>query len=462
LTTTLQPDSFFKNFNIKWLLVIVVVVVSWVDLNQERWLKKDVIAHDVAHYYSYLPAFFYAHDLSLSFLSDTLDSSVESTLYAPNRTADYHPVLKMTMGMAMTYLPFFGLAHVYCKIFGIAPNGISEPYHFTLLFCTLLYFVIGLYFLHKVLRRFFPESLVCWGLFCICFGTNVFYYLTIGAAMAHTTEFALISVFLFLMIRWYEGPQIRLAIGLGLVAGLFSLIRPTNVLLVLVFLIYQVNNWPSLTNRVKFLLKYKWHCMVMMICAFVVWLPQLLYWKYVTGQFFFHSYVGEHFYFDNPHILKAMIGFRKGWLIYTPLMAFSLFGLFLLPKRLKEFGVALPLFFIIFVYVMFSWWCWWYGGSFGQRVMIDIYPLLAIPFCEFLFFIATKNSVVRTGSYLIIGFFIFLNLFQTMQAKYNILHYDSMTFSNYKEIFFTATTKPDREKHLDHPDYKKALKGEEE
>jgi hypothetical protein len=49
-----------------------------------------------------------------------------------------------------------------------------------------------------------------------------------------------------------------------------------------------------------------------------------------------------------------------------------------------------------------------------------------------------------------------------MQSKYNILHYDSMTWENYREIFFTATTKPDREKHLKHPDYEKALRGEEE
>jgi hypothetical protein len=48
-----------------------------------------------------------------------------------------------------------------------------------------------------------------------------------------------------------------------------------------------------------------------------------------------------------------------------------------------------------------------------------------------------------------------------MQAKYNIIHYDSMTMRSYFKVFFTTSKQPDREKYLDHPDYDKALRGED-
>ena len=31
------------------------------------------------------------------------------------------------------------------------------------------------------------------------------------------------------------------------------------------------------------------------------------------------------------------------------------------------------------VYILSSWWNWWYGGSYGSRVMIDYIPFFIIP-----------------------------------------------------------------------------------
>jgi hypothetical protein len=104
-----------------------------------------------------------------------------------------------------------------------------------------------------------------------------------------------------------------------------------------------------------------------------------MYWKYITGELFFNSYVGEQFYFNNSHVLKGLFGFRKGWLIYTPIMLFSILGIYFLRNQLKHFFASISITLFIYIFVIFSWWCWWYGGSFGQRAMIDIYPLLAIP-----------------------------------------------------------------------------------
>ena len=36
------------------------------------------------------------------------------------------------------------------------------------------------------------------------------------------------------------------------------------------------------------------------------------------------------------------------------------------------------------IYLFSSWWCWWFGGGFGMRPMIDYYPLFIIPIGEIL------------------------------------------------------------------------------
>ena len=49
--------------------------------------------------------------------------------------------------------------------------------------------------------------------------------------------------------------------------------------------------------------------LVIAFFAFLIYLPQLIYLKWVCGSFIFNSYVGERFYFNNPHILDGLFSF---------------------------------------------------------------------------------------------------------------------------------------------------------
>ncbi|PBQ32076.1 hypothetical protein CNR22_09940 [Sphingobacteriaceae bacterium] len=450
-----------KRFTLNYLLISVFIAVTWVNFNQERWKRKDVIASDVAHYYSYLPAAFYEKDLSLSFLSDSINQWQEVYFYSPNYTSEHKAVIKMSMGMSLSYLPFFALAHFYAHLFDYPVNGFSEPYQFAIQFASLFYYLIGIFFLWKVLRFYFSQEVAFITLFCISFGTNAFYYLTLGAGMAHVTDFGCMSAFLLLTLQWHKEPRLSKAILLGCLGGFLVLLRPINVLVVLFFFFYRISSIGNFRSKINFFLSYKLQIVAVIFFSILVFIPQMLYWKFVTGHFLFNSYVGEHFFFDNPHIFKALFGFRKGWFIYTPIMLAAVVGFFFLREKLKEFSLALPVFFIVYLYVAFSWWCWWYGGSFSQRVLIDIYPFLAIPFAAV---IKSVQNFKKTKMilYTLLICFILLNLFQTIQAKYNIIHYDAMTRQNYFKVFFTITKQEGREKYLDHPDYDKAKRGEEE
>src|SRR5690606_11176023 len=112
---------------------------------------------------------------------------------------------------------------------------------------------------------------------------NLLYYTAFENVMAHSYGFALIAIFVWLTIQWHQRPTWQKTLFLGLVVGLIALIRPTNILVLLFFALYRPGGQASLTAQVKFFLQ-QWQLILLMIAAFwVVWLPQLMYWKMLTG-----------------------------------------------------------------------------------------------------------------------------------------------------------------------------------
>ena len=200
----------------------------------------------------------------------------------------------------------------------------------------------------------------------------------------------------------------------------------------------------------------------MIMVAFLVISPQLVYWKYSTGSWVYYSYGEEGFYFNHPHIIDGLFSYRKGWFIYTPLMLFFVIGFFFMRKRIPELLLPLSIFLLLNIYVVFSWWCWWYGGSFGARPMIDSYGLLALPFATLLEKVISRKKWQKIMASVFLLFFIYMNLFQTRQYRTSMIHWDSMTKQAYWKVFFREQWPENYENLISPPDYAKALKGEKE
>ena len=454
--------NLIKEFHPKIIIGLTIIVVTCVNFNITFWSSTKVIEEDVAFYYSYLPSAFYYKDISQHFLNDTSNQFIETKYFGHSKPVNSNFVFKGTMGMAVSYLPFFVCAHFYAKIFSYPVTGYSEPYHFAIQFSSLLYFIFGLIFLAKILQFYFPNYIVSLVLLFITFGTNALYYLTVGSGMAHAVNFSLASCFIFYTIKWHQKSFLKRAVIIGLLGGLLTLIRPINILVFIFFFLYNVKSLKDFSKKIKLFNKYKLQIMLITALGILIFLPQLIYWKLQTGFWFFNSYQNEHFFFGNPHIFSGLFSFRKGWLIYTPIMIFALMGIYTLYKTIKEFFYPVLVLFLIYIYVAFSWWCWWYGGSYGQRSLIDIYPFLAIPFAAFLFQLQHVSLFKKRIIYSVFTLLIFLNLFQTAQAKWNTIHFDSMTKEAYSDAFLRLTKNPEREKYLKHPNLEKALKGLEE
>jgi hypothetical protein len=395
-------------------------------------------------------------------LNDSTNQKITNKYFQSVNTQNGKHVFKTSMGMALSYLPFFTSAHVYAKLFNYETNGYSKPYHFAIQFSSLFYYIIGLIFLMKILQLYFKNSLVALVLFTITFGTNVLFYLTVGGGMSHALSFSLIAAFIYFTIHWHKTPTFKYSLLIGLIGGYLTLIRPINILAFVLFFLYDVKSIEDIIQKLKLLYQNKFKLIIIALLGVLTFLPQLLYWKYQTGHWFFNSYIGERFYFNNPHIFYGLFSFRKGWLLYTPIMVFALMGIYNLYKLKKEFFYPTLVLLVLYIYLAFSWWSWWYGGSYGQRALIDLYPVLAIPLAFFLFKVQSLNNIKKNIFYFTFASLILLNVFQTMQAKWNTIHFDSMTKEAYFDAFLRLTKNPEREKFLKHPDYEKAKAGLEE
>nr|MDA3879307.1 hypothetical protein [Prolixibacteraceae bacterium] len=418
-----------------------------------------VIVWDIKQYYAYLPAAIIHHDLSLEFMKE--DPEFYGKWIWPAESPTGKKTIITTMGLSFLYSPFFLIAHSYSSISQkFEANGYSKPYHIALTFSALFYLLLGLFFLRKTLLRFYSEKIAALTLFLIAAGTNLLFYSTYEAPMSHCYNFALISVFFYLTILWRERRSMKNTVFLGLLGGLIALIRPTNIIVLLIIPLYGIKTFKDLKIQLASIFS-EWGKLLAMIAAFItVWLPQFIYWKYVSGKYIYFSYseIGGEFFFDNPQIFKFLFSYEKGWLVYTPVMFIALIGfIFLFKNKKLVFWPTITLT-VLSIYILSSWWSWWFGGGFGQRSMVDYYGILALPLAALIEHFSTR----KVFKYVIPGLLIILasfNIFQTVQYHNGAIHYWWMNKEAYWETFLKPKPTPKYWYLIRLPDYEKARQG---
>ncbi|HPH21334.1 MAG TPA: hypothetical protein PLE32_21240, partial [Haliscomenobacter sp.] len=286
-------------------------------------------------------------------------------------------------------------------------------------FGSLLVAFLGLFILRRVLLKFFSDQTTAFTLILLVFGTNYLEYASITGAMSHNYLFTLYCILLSLTICFYEKPSALKAIGIGLVIGFAALVRPTEIICALIPLLWglQTPLKASLSEKLFFFKKNALLLSLAVLTCGMVGSLQLIYWKAVAGDWIVYSYQDQGFSWLRPHLFNGLLSYRSGWLLYTPMMIFALLGFKHLSKHWNALYLSLLIYTALFIYITFAWDIWWYGGSLGQRAMVQAYPVLAFPLAAFV------DSALKTKIWkYIFGFiallFIYLNLWWTHQAHW--------------------------------------------
>ncbi len=502
----------------RWLSALTIaLIISFMTLNMlnvRHWNdEKRVIEWDAISYYAYLPATFIYHDLSLAF-ADNYEGPHKFIVW-PERGPQGKHVIKTTMGLSILWTPFFFAGHACALLSGADAGGYSSPYKFFLLVSALVFLLTGLIYLRRILLSHSSDGVTALILAGFVAGTNLYWYTLFQGTMSHVYFFALITAFIWYSMKrhgergvgqgansqqstvssqqsgargvgesavnsqqsaknmrtedwklktggWRHGawPAVRL----GLLLGMISLIRPTNIIIIIFFLIYGVSSGYSIKLRVRELLADYKYMVLIGIMALVVWMPQMIYWKEMTGHWLYFSYGSdERFFFSDPAIIKGLFSWRKGLFIYTPLMIFAFAGVVTLWIRRSPHALPVTLFVPLNIYIIFSWWCWWYGGGFGQRAFIDSYALMAVAAASLLTVAGTSpQKIARTVVMVSFLLLMSLGIFNNLQYYYGAIHWDSMTKEAYLDSFGRVRPSARFYDLLEAPDYEKAQHKEPE
>jgi hypothetical protein len=445
-------------------------------------LYKDILARPSFYFFIFLIIFtidrHHRFESSVNKENGPFDSDVlEYYTFLPEYFLDFKQVPelnlntnKRTVGMAIMYSPAFLVGHLLAIYTHDVDDGYSPPYHWSIRWGSILYCILGLFFSRKSLRMFFNEVVTAITLACIFFGTNLFYYTYGWGELPHTYLFFLYSAFIFCTLRWIKEQKHTFLPIAGIIAGMIVLIRPTGAIVFLFPLLFDIHSPKALGQRLRYFVTKP---SVTVLALILFWLPllfQMFIWKHYVGQYVYYSYGKERFFFGDPQITNFLFSIRKGWLVYTPIMVFSLIGMVLCRKRLPSFYPFIIIFFPLNIYILSSWWEWSYGGSFGCRALIESYAFMIFPFAVFVTSVwelkIKKILSITSRVLLLLLFYIFIlfNIFQTWQYKYQLIHWSGMNLETYKYIFLRGSVTLQERKYLltkyTPPDPEKMMRGE--
>lgn len=430
------------------LLIVIVYLISFSHYKNYRSFLQG--GGDSWGYYAYLPAIFIYHDVDD--LQQTIAKRAEYNGPSVRKLENgylqieeahaygQHTIIKYTYGVALLNSPFFLLAHTYCQLTGAyAADGYTLPYNLMTGVATLLYSIVGLWLIRKMLQAYFSDTIVSLVVLVTGLGTNLYFFSVSHLGMSHPYLFALYALCLFASDRFYRTQKWIDAFLIGFCGGMITLIRPNETIIVLFPLLWNVFSVSTAKARWTFIREHRKKYFIAALIFAACMVPQIAYWKILTGHWVFYSYTQEGFDFTHPHLKNGLFGFANGWLSYTPVMSFAVFGLFLLPRYFKQTALASYLFLPVFIYVIYSWWCWQYINGFGSRPMIETYPIWAFPLACFFVYLSHK-TILRMFSFAIIAFLIFLNCFQTWQFEEGWIWTEDSNRAYYKAIFLKTSS----------------------
>lgn len=418
-------------------LVIIILVIKF---------PQRIFDYDNFGFYMHLPNVFIYHDVTLRDLSgiNSINEKYHLTpaLYQLEPLHNGNIVNRFMIGLAVLMAPFFFIGHLLALISSFPADGYSEPYVWAILVAGIFYTMLGFFMMRKILLNFFDDHSTALTLAIFFFGTNIFMFSSLGNPVPHVYILTIYTFLIYYTMQWHKAPKIRYAVIIGLSAGLIIISRPSEVICLIIPLFWGIYNKNSLIEKLDLLVENWNHLIVVVIFMFIAGLPQMIYWQWVVERPVFFPYNDPQSGLNlfAPRFAWVLFSFRKGWLVYSPLMVLSLVGFIFLLKKQKKLFLPLVIFFIINLYLIAS-----FSSlvSYGYRAFIQSYAALILPFGYVVDYLYKQKQWIRIAvSIVLLGFF-YINIFQGWQLRIGVIDGSRMTDSYYWKTFLKLNVKPE-------------------
>lgn len=332
---------------------------------------------DCSGYYIYLPATL-IYRLDPARFPEKIDQKTGYGFVLDGSSGTFRT--KYTCGVAILMAPFFITAMGISEIAGIpAEGGFSPLFHRMADVVGIFYLLLGMALLQRVLDRYFSKTTGYLTVFSIMAATSLFYYAFRYPVMSHVYSFFLCSLFLWFLHRYLDKGSLSSLAGVAFSAALATLVRPTNIILVLLLFLWDTGSLKDVYKRFRSVMK-PLKVLILLLAFIVVMIPQALFWKYMFGKYFVYSYAGEGFSnLAAPKLAEIWFAPLNGLFLYNPAYLLVIAGMIWMLVKAFRNGWLFAGYFLLVSYICASWHCWYFGCSYGQRLFVDFLPLFAFP-----------------------------------------------------------------------------------
>ena len=409
-----------------YLLFCVALALQWFfHFGATRFDDRNELWSDRAGYYIYLPALYFHHFDARSMPAD-LDIRTGGGFSID--TARNKIDTKYTYGVALLQSPFFVAAGLISRIAGYhSEGGFSMIYIRMLGLAAVVYLVLGLWLLKLFLEAYFRQAVAYLTVTLIFLGTNLFYYSLIDGMMSHVYSFFLLSLFLYAMKRFLDTGGYGHFVLSCIALAIAILVRPVNFIPGLLFFTWDTRTFAAARHRLRLLLKPAF-LPVLLAILFVLFLPQMVYWHYLSGHWIHFSYRGEGFAnWRSPRVLEVLFSPVNGLFTNTPMALAMAAGILTMLFRRSANAKAIAFQFVAVTLVCASWKMWYFGCSFGQRSFVEYYAILAVPLA-FTVDQATsgRRRIAATAGWFVLLFTVYFNLRYTVATyRFDRCYYGS-------------------------------------
>lgn len=362
-------------------------------------IYSSVIRVDTG-YYAYLPAvFLHNFDFSFSFLNDTSDFLVQN-------------VNRYPIGVAICWMPFWLVGHCIYLLAGIQDTGYGNIHQTMVLISGIFYWAVGITCTYKILLKKFDKKVSLFSCVLITYGTRLFYYSTIDAALSHVYSFALIAILGWCFISYIEQRNALKVFACGILLGLITDIRNVNIIVAIIPLAYLSVSCIEKKRKVTSALK---DLLLAAVGTFVGFSPMMLYWKSASGSWVYNSYGQWSFDWLHPHAIQTLFGEDSitGMIKLSPILLLIIPGFVLMYRnyRSKLVTSATLVCLMVDLYLIF---CCWAPAGLGRRNYINFLSIIAFVFA---YVIDWKEKDIKHN----VNYNIALNVFCFAAVTWNIL-----------------------------------------
>ncbi|MBN2809043.1 MAG: glycosyltransferase family 39 protein [Deltaproteobacteria bacterium] len=378
-----QKNLFFSVRIILLIIAFGTISLHIVKLSTNHW----VIGSDGLGYYAHIRSLIIDHDLDYENEFRDFNPFGHSVQNFRQRTRTGYVANKYPIGPALLWAPFFIAAHVLTiginhLGFNLQTNGYSFLYQLFTGAGTTFYGVLGLYFIFKIVNRYFSSKISASAIGAIFLSTNLIHYFICEPSMAHILSMFSVSLFLYLCLKDFDKKTTSSFLFCGLTAGLMTMMRYQNALFAIVPLIElsigcfrRGFSWKKFSGSMKM-------GIVLLAAAGFAFLPQLLVLKVIfglntattsTATTFAGSgdYMLNSFNYFTPKLLSVLFSPHHGLIYWTPIIFICLIGMILFSQKKTLQGTILLSCFILQWYINAAWHDWTFGNAFGARAFIN-------------------------------------------------------------------------------------------